>query len=58
MLFRLQKQPRWSLSYSRVPAGEQEKLDNWLASQEQEQFNALLKERYLMQSSDAMGRPG
>lgn len=58
VLFRLQKQPRWSLSYSRVPAGEQEKLDNWLASQEQEQFNALLKERYLMQSSDAMGRPG
>lgn len=34
------------------------KLDNWLAAQEQEQFQALLKERYLIESVDAMGRPG
>lgn len=58
VLFRLEKTPRWSLSYRHVPADQQEKLGSWLAAQEQEQFQALLKERYLIESVDAMGRPG
>ena len=58
VLFRLEKTPRWSLSYRHVPVDEQEKLAAWLAAQEQEQFQALLKERYLIESRDAMGRPG
>jgi len=58
VLFRLEKTPRWSLSYRHVPVDEKEKLAAWLAAQEQEQFQALLKERYLIESRDAMGRPG
>lgn len=58
VLFNLEKTPRWSLSYRHVPVDEQQKLAVWLATQEQEQFQALLKERYLIQTTDAMGRPG